>query len=247
MVGFFVGRSGSGRRGSIARLGSGRRRAAAVDKASAQGAAEAGLLHTGKRSQRAVRKGGRLSADAPRACGLKVDMLVAGGRAPVVARAKYDSDLVQTALLATRQKEPRSKVHYRRRSRGGGVPGADPRLGPGGSEGGAAILEQGWVNVQRGKVRSHDSNTFGGRGECIARAPRRSARTPRGLHAETTQGPAWSTQTQRRAWVSVLRQGGLCVPLVVSRARRGCARQHPCSLATAKAPWPDLGGWEGSP
>ena len=88
---------------------------------------------------------------------------------------------------------------------------------------------------------------FGGQGECIARAPRRSARTPRGLHAETTQGPAWSTQTQRRARVSVLRQGGLCVPLVVSRARRGCARQHPCSLATAKAPWPDLGGWEGSP
>ena len=115
------------------------------------------------------------------------------------------------------------------------------------AKGGAAILEQGWVNVQRGKVRSHDSNTFGGRGECIARAPRRNARTPRGLHAETTQGPAWSTQTQRRAWVSVLRQGGLCVPLVVSRARRGCARQHPCSLATAKAPWPDLGGWEGSP
>ena len=53
-----------------------------------------------------MRKGGRLSAAAPRACGLKVDMLVAGGRAPVVARAKYDSDLVQTALLATNQKEP---------------------------------------------------------------------------------------------------------------------------------------------
>ena len=32
-------------------------------------------------------------------------MLVAGGRAPVVARAKYDSDFVQNALLATRQKE----------------------------------------------------------------------------------------------------------------------------------------------
>ena len=109
MVGFFVGRSGSGGRGSIARFGGGRRRAAAVDKASAQGAAEAGLFHTGERRQRAVRKGGRLSADAPRDCGLKVDMLVAGGRAPVVAHAKYDSDLVQNALPATRQKEPRSK------------------------------------------------------------------------------------------------------------------------------------------
>ena len=108
MVGFFVGRSGSGGRGPSARLGGGRRQSAAVDKASAQGAAEAGLLHTGKRRQRAVRKGGRLSADAPRACGLKVDMLVAGGRAPVVAHAKYDCDLVQDALLATRQK--RTKI-----------------------------------------------------------------------------------------------------------------------------------------
>ena len=126
--------------------------------------------------------------------------------------------------------------------------------GEGPVAGGVQVRTPGW-----GRVEAKGGRPFWNRVGSMCRGVRfgpttatpsgdeANAETPRGLHAETTQGPAWSTQTQRRAWVSVLRQGGLCVPLVVSRARRGWARQHPCSLATAKAPWPDLGGWEGSP
>ena len=88
----------------------------------------------------------------------------------------------RTHFLQRGKKEPRSKVHYRRRSRGGGVPGADPRLGPGGSEGGAPILEQGWVNVQRGKVRSHDSNTL--------RGTRRMHCQSTQTQCQNTKGPA---------------------------------------------------------
>ena len=94
----------------------------------------------------------------------------AGGRmsGPAGGSALWLLMLIMTLIsfrshfLQRGKNEARSKVHYRRRSRGGGVQGADPRLGPGGSEGEAPILEQGWVNVQRSKVRSLDSNTLRG-------------------------------------------------------------------------------------